>query len=335
MKKVALVGAGKMGISHLSILAMHPAVEVVGVADPSVLVTDILRKFTRFPLFRDYNEMLQKITPDAVIVATPTKYHEEIVQRLLETNINVFVEKPFSMDLKTGKHLVDLAKQKGLVNQVGYHNKFIGTFIEAKKIIDSGYVGEIHHFSGYMYGPVVVSRKDKTWRSDTSAGGGCLMDYAAHIIDLLNYLIAPIDAVKGAQLFSMYSGKVEDAVFSLMETKDGVPGSINVSWSDYTYRKMSTTVIITGSNGKIEVDPTELKIYFKTSQVPAGYEKGWNIKHINTLAPPVNFYLRGEEYSAQIDKFIAALSGLTPNDVNTFESAYQTDLVMNKIKNYN
>jgi predicted dehydrogenase len=335
MKQIALIGAGKMGISHLSILSMHPDVNIVAVADQSALVTDILKKFTRFPIFRDYNEMLQNTSADAVIVATPTKYHEEIVQQLLEKNIHVFVEKPFSMNLNSGKKLVETAKQKGIVNQVGYHNKFIGTFMETKKIIDSGFLGEIFHFSGFMYGPVVVSSKDKTWRSDSTSGGGCLMDYAAHVIDLLNYLVAPLDAVRGAQLFSMYSGKVEDAVFSLLETKDGVPGSINVSWSDYTYRKMSTSVTITGSNGKIEVDPTELKIYFKTSQVPAGYEKGWNIKHINTLAPPVKYYLRGEEYSAQLDKFVDAISGLTPNDINTFESAYQTDLVMNKIKNYN
>lgn len=335
MKKIALVGAGKMGISHLSVLGMHQDVEIVGVADQSLIVTDILRKFTRFPVYRDYNEMLDKHLPDAVFVATPTKYHENIVHALLDRNIHVFVEKPFCMDITAGKRLVELASAKGLVNQVGYHNKFIGTFMEAKRILDSGFLGEIHHFTANMYGPVVVSKKDNTWRSDSSEGGGCLMDYAAHIIDLVNYLVSPIHTITGAQLFSIYSGKVEDAVFALMETKDGIPGSINVSWSDFTYRKMSTSVSITGSNGKIEVDTTELKVFFKSSQVPVNYEKGWNVKHINTLAPPIQFYLRGEEYSAQIDKFIHVLSGSSENDINTFESALQTDLVINKIKSFN
>jgi predicted dehydrogenase len=98
---------------------------------------------------------------------------------------------------------------------------------------------------------------------------------------------------------------------------------------------MSTSLILHCEKGKIEVDTTELKVYFKTADVPTSYEKGWNIRHINTLTPSVNYYLRGEEYSLQIDKFIGALNGTTANDINTFETALQTDLIIDKIKRFN
>lgn len=335
MKKIGLIGAGKMGISHLSILGMHPDVNVVGVADKSNLVTDVLRKLTNFPVYADYRELLDKEKPDAVFIATPTKFHDSLVSEMIDNKIHVFVEKPFCLHADKGIQIVSQARNNKVVNQVGYHNKFIGTFTETKKLLDSGCLGKITHFSGSMYGPVVVNSKDGTWRAKPDEGGGCLMDYAAHILDLINHLIGKLESVKGADLISVYSKNVEDAIFCLLETSNGIHGMINVNWSDDTFRKMSTSLIIHCEKGKIEVDTTELKVYFKTADVPSSYEKGWNIRHINTLTPSVNYYLRGEEYSLQIDKFIGALNGTTANDINTFETALQTDLIIDKIKRFN
>lgn len=335
MKKIGLIGAGKMGISHLSILGMHPDVNVVGVADKSNLVTDVLRKLTNFPVYADYRELLDKEKPDAVFIATPTKFHDSLVSEMIDNKIHVFVEKPFCLHADKGIQIVSQARNNKVVNQVGYHNKFIGTFTETKKLLDSGCLGKITHFSGSMYGPVVVNSKDGTWRAKPDEGGGCLMDYAAHILDLINHLVGKLESVKGADLISVYSKNVEDAIFCLLETSNGIHGMINVNWSDDTFRKMSTSLIIHCEKGKIEVDTTELKVYFKTADVPSSYEKGWNIRHINTLTPSVNYYLRGEEYSLQIDKFIGALNGTTANDINTFETALQTDLIIDKIKRFN
>jgi predicted dehydrogenase len=60
MIKVGLIGAGKMGISHLSILGAHPDVEVTGVSDTSKLVLDVLKKYSPFPCYLDYKKMLQQ-----------------------------------------------------------------------------------------------------------------------------------------------------------------------------------------------------------------------------------------------------------------------------------
>jgi predicted dehydrogenase len=185
-----------------------------------------------------------------------------------------------------------------------------------------------------MNGPVVTKPKAENWRSKPEEGGGCLMDYAAHLIDLINYLVDPIKKINGANLISIYSKSVEDAVYSLLETENGVQGSINVNWSDETYRKMSTAITIIGTKGKLIVDSTELKVFFKTIDTPIGYSKGWNIKQINQLSNDVNFYLRGEEYSSQIDYFIDTLEGKKPNNVNTFESAWVTDNVIEQIKKF-
>jgi predicted dehydrogenase len=334
MTKVALIGAGKMGISHLSILGAHPDVEVVGVSDTSKMVLDVFKKHSAFPCFTDYEQMLDEVKPDAVFVAVPTKFHAPVVKNILKRGMHVFAEKPLCLTEHEGKDLVELAMQESLVNQVGYHNKFIGTFQKVKEIVDGGYLGEIFHFVGESYGPVVVRTRQDNWRSDPSEGGGCLMDYASHVIDLINYVLGPISKVKGTILKSFYSKNVEDSVFSLLEINPKLSGVLSVNWSDETYRKMSTTITIIGSKGKLVCDANELKVHFKTTDCPAGYTKGWNVKYITELSKSVDFYLRGEEYSAQIDYFIKAVKKLVPNTINNFQSAWHTDKVISLIKQH-
>ena len=333
MLKVSLIGAGKMGISHLSILGAHREVDVVGVCDTSKMVNDFLSKYGKFNSFTDYNKMIGEVNPDAVFVAVPTKFHYSIIKDLLEKNIHVFAEKPFCLTVAQGEELVKLASAKKLVNQIGYHNKFVGTFREVKKIVASGALGNIYHFLGEAYGPVVTNKKQDTWRSDPSEGGGCLLDYASHIIDLINDILSPVTKSKGTLLKSVYSANVEDAVYSLLELSSGVSGVLSVNWSDDTYRKMSTSITIIGTKGKIISDANELKVFFKDPGFPESYSKGWNVKYITELTEEVEFYLRGEEYSAQIDYFVKAALGKVPNTINTFESAWYTDRAISIIKN--
>ena len=333
MIKVALIGAGKMGISHLSILGAHPDVKLVGVCDTSVIVMGALKKYTPFPCYKNFIKMLDREKPDAVFVAVPTKFHYEMVKELLNRKIHVFAEKPFCLNPVQGEELVELANRYNLVNQVGYHNKFIGTFQELKKIIDSGALGEIFHFMGEAYGPVVTKKKESTWRSNPDDGGGCLMDYAAHVIDLINDLLSPVLSAQGTLSKSIYSQKVDDAVYSLLKLESGLSGVLSVNWSDETYRKMSTSITIIGTEGKIIADASELKVYFKQDNLFPGYTKGWNVKYVTDLSKQVDFYLRGEEYSAQVDYFINAVNGSGLNEINTFKSAALTDHAISLIKN--
>ena len=325
MLKVALIGAGKMGISHLSILGASSEATVAGVCDTSKMVNDFLTRYGNFTCFTDYKKMIDQVKPDAAFVAVPTKFHYTVIKDLLEKDIHVFAEKPFCLTVEQGKELVELANKKNLVTQVGYHNKFIGTFREVKKLVDSGVLGEIYHFIGESYGPVVTRKKQETWRSDPSEGGGCLLDYASHVIDLINDILSPVKASKGTLLKSIYSNHVEDAVYSLLELTSGITGVLSVNWSDDTYRKMSTSITISGTKGKIISDTNELKVYLKGDNIPTGYSKGWNVKYITELTDEVDFYLRGEEYSAQIDYFIKAALKKAPNTINNFASAYNTD----------
>ena len=331
MLKAGIIGLGKMGISHAAIVGPHKDVELVAVCDTSSLVLDAFKKFTGVTVYDDYKKMLDTEKLDFVVVATPTKLHFPMVKYALDKGVHTFCEKPFSLTLNEGEILTELAEKNNLVNQVGYHNHFIGTFRELKRLLQKGILGELIHFTGEAYGPVVTKAKGGTWRSDPEEGGGCLFDYASHVINLIQESIGRPIKAEGSQLKKIYSKEVEDAVYAMLKLESGLSGILSVNWSDETYRKMSTSITAIGKKGKIICDATELKIYLKEPDSSEKLDKGWTIKYITDLAIPVDFYLRGEEYSAQIDNFINHVMLRKQTEINTFRQALETDRVMELI----
>lgn len=336
MIRTGIIGLGKMGISHCAILGAHPDVDLVAVCDSASLVIDGFKKYSKFECFSDYKKMIHTMKLEALVIASPTKFHKEMVSYALREKIHVFCEKPFSLNHKEGQQLAEQAKQLQLVNQVGYHNRFLGTFNETKKMLHSNVIGELYHFIGESYGPVVLKGKGGTWRSEKAEGGGCLYDYASHTIDLINFLLGKPVEVSGTKLKNIFSKEVEDAVYSTLTLESGLSGQLCVNWSDETYRKMNTQITIMGKKGKIVADATEIKIYLKEDDKSWGLTKGWTVKDLTSLTDHVDFYLRGEEYSSQIDHFINCIKAKVSENRSSFESAMQTDkLIALLLKDHN
>jgi predicted dehydrogenase len=328
MIKAGIIGLGKMGLSHAAIVNPHPSVELVAVCDTSSIVLDAFKKFSKIRIYNDYIRMIDSESLDFVVIATPTRFHYKMVKYALEKGIHTFCEKPFSLTTMEGEELAELADNKKLINQVGYHNHFIGTFRELKRLLNNGILGDLVHFTGEAYGPVVTKEKGGTWRSDPGEGGGCLFDYASHVLNLIQEIIGhPIKAT-GSQLKKIYSKEVEDAVYSILTLESGLSGILSVNWSDDSYRKMSTSLTVLGKKGKIICDASEIKIYLKEADLKEKLAKGWTIKYITEFAIPVNFYLRGEEYSAQIDNFVDCVINNKQTEVNSFRQALSTDKVI-------
>ena len=328
MVRLALIGLGKMGISHLAIARSHPDAELVAVCDTTGYVLDVLAKYTGVKVYSDYKKMFTEEKLDGVLIATPSKFHGEMVRAALDANLHVFCEKPFCLDPVEGQALADLAKAKRLVNQVGYHYRFVGAFREAKRLIDAGAIGRIHNLRAEAYGPVVLRPKNVTWRAKKSEGGGCLYDYACHAIDLLNFIVGAPERVGGTVLNTIFSRDVEDEVYSTFFFPGGVTGQIASNWSDESHRKMSTKLTFWGTNGRIAVDRQEVQLFVRDASVSSlPLKEGWTISYTTELTEGMYYYLRGEEYSAQIDHFVQAIRSGKTDTISTFDTAVATDRV--------
>ena len=333
MIRAGLIGLGKMGMSHHAILNAHPKVELVAICDTSGYVLDILNKYTGVGTYSDYRKMIDESRLDCIVVATPSRFHAEMVRYALEHGLHVFCEKPFCLDLREGQSLIELANSRKLVNQVGYHYRYVDAFREAMRLLQAGVLGKLHHLRAEAYGPVVLRSAGSTWRSRKSEGGGCLYDYASHALDLVNMLVGAPEAVSGAVLNAVFSRDVEDEVYATLHFSDGLTGQIAANWSDESHRKMSTKITVWGQNGRIAVDRQECQIYLR-SEVTGSVvlPKGWTIRYSTDLVEPVWFYLRGEEYSKQIDHFIQSVKGSNDKTFSTFATALATDRVIHAIK---
>lgn len=330
--RLAIVGLGKMGLSHLAMFRPHPNVELVAACDTTGYVLDVLQKYTGLKIYTSFERMLAEESLDALVVATPSKTHGPMVRAALERNIHVFCEKPFSLDPSEGLALAEMAEDRGLVTQVGYHYRFVAAFEHMKRLLDAGVIGKIHHARVEAYGPVVLRPKPATWRTSKSEGGGCLYDYACHGIDLLNYLIGTPESVRGVILNKIFSADVEDEVYASFYFREGMSAQLAANWSDESFRKMSTKVTLWGEAGRLYADRQEVQVYVRGEARPElGLAPGWNVRYTTELTDQVWFYLRGEEYSAQVDHFVKHVMLRDPDTRCSFRDAVQADVVVGMI----
>ena len=108
MLRAGLIGFGRMGITHYSILNTHPSVEIVAVCDRSDTMLKILEKYVDVRIYSDYVKMIDEETLDFVIISTPTDSHAEIIKYAIDNDLHVFTEKPLCLREEELGQIVDL-----------------------------------------------------------------------------------------------------------------------------------------------------------------------------------------------------------------------------------
>ncbi|KAF0219936.1 MAG: oxidoreductase domain-containing [Geobacteraceae bacterium] len=329
--KAGFIGFGRMGLTHFSILNNHPQVDVCAICDQSSTMLDVLKKYLKIRVYSDYKTMLSSEKLDFVIVSTPTDSHAEIIKAAIDQNLHIFSEKPFSLSTEEGEGIVAYLDGKPLVNQVGYVNRFNEVFMEVKGLLQAGLIGEVKCFSSEMYGATVLKDAKSNWRSKKNMGGGCMYEMASHCIDLAVYLFGKPDRVAGSIMQSIYSSDVEDLVSSTLIYNNGYNGTIHVNWSDAAYRKPTNIVKIFGAKGKIVADKHAYKVYLREAAPAHDLFEGWNTRYITDFAESVRFYVRGNEFTRQLDSFVECIKQKKPETIANFAEALKTDMVMEEI----
>lgn len=333
--KLGIIGIGRMGITHYSIINSHPDVEIKAVVDTSSLVLSMINKYLKATqTYSDYNELFNNENLDAVIICTPPTMHYQIAIKAAHKGIHVFSEKPFTTKKKEAEELSKLFEQKKLVNQVGYVNRFNDIFKAVKNYVDKGLIGKIINFKSEMYSRTITkSEEGKTWRDSRENGGGAVFEVASHAIDLVNFLIGKPDKITGTSMTSIFSKNVEDAVNATFLYKNGVSGTLNVNWSDESFRKPTNKIELFGSHGKILADQHGIKIFMKNDSLENNLREGWNTIYITDVFKPVPFYVRGNEFTSQLYHFVDCITGLGKKNNCTFADATDTLEVIEAIFN--
>ena len=191
---VAVVGVGSMGKNHARVFSEIPNVKLVGLSDINEETAREYAKKFNTEYFKDYKDLFGKI--DAVCLAVPTSLHHRMAMDFLNHGIHVFVEKPITNMLFEAKEIVDLAKEKDLVLQVGHLERFNPAVIQFKKMLKS---------------PVYIQSSRIGYPSKRNLDIGVIWDLMIHDLDILLTIVkSPVADVQAYGL-SLYSKKEDIA----------------------------------------------------------------------------------------------------------------------------
>ena len=186
--KTAVIGVGVQGQRHAEKLAALPGSQLVGVVDVKSDRASAVASDLGVDSIRDYRDLIGEAA--AVAVATPTSTHFDITSTLLENGINVLLEKPIATTMDEARGLVELAKEKSLVLQVGHLERFNPTVVALAEYLDEPQFIESNRIAPYKPRALDVS---------------VVLDLMIHDIDLIHSFVrAPmehVDAV-GRSVFS-------------------------------------------------------------------------------------------------------------------------------------
>lgn len=324
--RIGIIGIGRMGMTHFAIMNSHPNVNITAIADPSPFVLGLMKQYLEgVQAYAGYDEVLEREALDGVLVCTPPAMHYAIAKKAGERGIHVFSEKPFTTRWQMADELATEFREKRLVNQVGYVNRFNDVFRAVRDLIREGVVGDVLRFKSEMYsGTITKPEEGKTWRDSQESGGGALLEVASHAIDLVNYIVGKPDKVTGSSLTRIFSRNVEDAVNATFLYKNGITGTLCVNWSDESYRKPANKIEVFGSKGKILADQHGFKIFLRNELPERHLRQGWNARYITDVFKPVPFYVRGNEFTSQLYHFIQCIEEKETPNLCSFRDAADT-----------
>ncbi len=320
--RVAVVGLGKMGLLHASILSTLPNVQLVACCDKSRMILRFFRKaFNRIQLVDDV-EKLCDLDLDVVYVTTPIPTHFPIIKIICSKKIarNIFVEKTLASSFDKAEELCRLSQSLGGVNMVGYMKRFAVTFRKAKEILDQATMGKLLSFSAYAYSSDFLG-DDKSLRTSVSRGG-VLRDLGAHVVDLALWFFGDLK-VESAMIESLTGEDSENSVHFRARNHDGLEGLFDISWSMENYRLPEFGLIIRASKGLMKVDDYKVELEFDDGKVQIWYRQN--------LDDNVGFLLGEPEYFREDKYFIESI--LNSRDAEpSFSTASKVDYFIDEVK---
>jgi predicted dehydrogenase len=217
---IAVIGAGHWGPNLIRNFHNRRASEVVWVVDGDpARRSHVALRYPEFRVGADAQAAFEDPSVDAVVVATPTTTHFNLVRAALRAGKHVFVEKPITTSADTAEELCRLAEERDLVLMVGHVFLFNPAIQRARHIIRSGELGRVYYASMVRtnLGPI---------RLDVNAA----WDLAAHDLSIANYWLGTEPLSASASGGTWINHGVEDAVFGTVRYPGDVLVTLHASW---------------------------------------------------------------------------------------------------------
>lgn len=246
---IAIIGCGRIAETHLEAISKIGRANLLMAHDTDKMCAKAVADKFKCSYTSSLDDIMKSKDVNTVIICTPPFYHAHIMIKALQHGKHILCEKPFTTHLEDAMEIEREVRKTDLVVMMASKFRFVNDVITAKKLIDSGAIGDV-----VMAEIIFCSIVDMTnrWNSvKRLSGGGVLIDNGSHAVDVIRSLIGPIDSVYAQIGKQTQNIKVEDTARLYFETKDGIIGMVDLSWS--LFKHTDHYINIYGAEGTISV----------------------------------------------------------------------------------
>jgi predicted dehydrogenase len=308
--RAAIVGIGRWGRTLVSAVQGHSsAIRFTAGHTRTRASAEAFCAEHGIALKDDLDLILADPAIDAVVFATPHSQHGAQVERAAAAGKHVFMEKPFTLDVKSAEAALDAVARAGVVLGVAYPRRFHPAMIELKARIDDGRLGDLSHCESAQASPTGLSMRPDYWRSDPQeAPAGAMTATGVHNLDALIFLFGRIDEVYCVSLRRVMP-RMEDTTSVMLGLANGMSATLFCSLvTAPTYR-----FAVYGTAGSVELTTSDLEFRFAPATSPPA------IGRHQTPAPEIVAFKGFNALAAELEGFAAAINGERPYPITPAE----------------
>ncbi len=258
--KFGLIGTGNVSEVHARSISEIENAELVAVAGRNSQKTRELSKKFNCDVSRSIDELISRTDIDAVCILTPSGTHANIGIKAAQHGKHVMVEKPIDVNFEKADDLIRECEKQNVKLSVISQRRYSNGVQRIKDAMKNGSIGKV----GFGGAQVRWYRSQEyydsagwrgTWKLD---GGGALINQSIHYVDLLQYIVGPVEEVFGYCKTMSHNIEVEDLVVGSLKFKNGALGLIEASTS--AYPGLFSRVDVYGENGTAALVDDELEL---------------------------------------------------------------------------
>ncbi len=309
--RIALVGCGRISRTHFDALARVEGLTLTAVCDEVEERAREAAARTGAAWYTDYARMLREAPCDAVTVATPSGLHPEHGIAAARAGKHVICEKPMGTTLAAADALVRACDEAGVQLFVVKQNRLNPAIRLLRQAVDKGRFGRIYVASTTVWWSRPQDYYDQApWRGTRALDGGAILNQASHYVDLVQWLVGPVESVMAKTATLARRIEAEDTGMAILKFANGALGSIQVTMLSFP-KNLEGSITILGEKGSAKIGGTAVNRVEHWAF--ADYDDDDKLIEQAATAPPNVYGFGHEGYYRNV---LAALRGETRPDTD-------------------
>ncbi len=290
--KVGIIGFGKRGILHASMVNINPKAEWKAACEiDKSLLTFMKNFYPDIPFFSDAEEMLNNVGLNTIFICTPDSTHLPLALQLVKKDLNIFVENPLAESFASCKQMVNMTAERKYIFSVGYYSSFKVLFQQAKTLFEGNILNKVKRYRASL---------QYTLPRFANPNRKVITSTASSFLYLIYWLFGPVKS-----LYAKAAGRfpaIASGASLILDHSSGLMGVIDMSWNRPGFPLPTVKIAAEATGGTLEISDDSLKFYLYKKK--GGFEKGWTTIHRADIPAPSRFFLCEEGYYEANSSFL-------------------------------